>query len=260
MKLPAFRTLASGAAMIAVAAGGAALAQQSASPAQMPSDQPVPSNHANSIQPETTLSVSASGEISRSPDIATIMAGVQTDADTASAAMSQNAASMEGVYNALEAAGVAARDMQTSNLSLQPRYDYSNQDGTPPRVTGYTASNQLSVTVRNLDNLGTTMDAIVQQGGNTISGLQFSLDDPTEARNEARRQAIQTAVKRANLYAQETGYRVARIVTINEQSSDGYQPQPMMAMRAGSADASTRVSRGEVNYSVTVDVTFELRK
>ena len=260
MKIPAPRTLLASGAMIGLVAGGAAIAQQSAQPAQMPGEHPVPSDHANSIQPETTLSVSASGEVSRAPDIATITAGVQTDADTASAAMSQNASAMDGVYNALEEAGVAARDMQTSNLSLQPRYDYSNNDGQPPRGTGYTASNQLSVTVRDLDNLGRTMDAIVQQGGNTISGLQFSLDDPSEARNEARRQAIQTAVKRANLYAQETGYRVARIVTINEQSG-GYQgPQPMMMARAESADTSTRVSSGEVNYSVTVDVTFELRK
>jgi uncharacterized protein len=260
MKMPSARTLLASSVVAAALAGGAAIAQQSATSQGVPNQQPVPSNHANSIQPETTLSVSASGEVSRAPDIATISAGVETEAETASAAMSQNAASMDGVYSALEAAGVVGRDMQTSNLSLQPRYDYSNRDGAPPRLVGYTASNQLSVKVRDLDNLGRTMDAIVQEGGNTISGLQFSLDDPTEARNDARRQAIQTAVRRANLYAQETGYRVARIVTINEQSSGGYQPQPMMAMRAEAADASTKVARGEVSYSVTVDVTFELRQ
>ena len=101
---------------------------------------------------------------------------------------------------------------------------------------------------------------MVGQGGNTISGLQFSLEDPSEAKDEARRLAIQKAVQRANLYAEATGYRVARIVTISEQNSQGYQPMPMMMARAESADVSTKVARGEVGYSVTVDVTFELRK
>jgi uncharacterized protein YggE len=243
-----------------LALGGAAVAQQSAPPPQVPGEAPVSSGHPNSIQPETTLSISATGEVNREPDIATITAGVQTDADTATTAMSQNAAAMDGVYDALEAAGIEPRDMQTSNLSLQPRYNYSNRDGQPPEVTGYTASNQLTVKVRDLDTLGTTMDAVVGQGGNTISGLQFSLDDPSEARDEARRQAIQTAVERATLYADATGYRLARIVTIDEQNSQGYQPRPMMSARAETANASTTVSRGEVGYSVSVNVTFELRK
>lgn len=248
------------AAATALITSGASVAQQASGPASVPGEAPLPSSSPNSIQPETTLSVSATGEVSRAPDIAAITAGVQTEADTASAAMTQNAAAMDGVYKALTSAGVAERDMQTSNLSLQPRYDYTNNNGTPPKVTGYTASNQLTVTVRDLDNLGTTMDAIVAQGGNTISGLQFSLDDPSEARDEARREAINMAVERANLYADATGYRVARIVTITENSGGGYQPMPVMRMRAESADASTKVSRGEVGYSVTVNVTFEMRK
>ena len=248
------------AASTALVACGTSLAQQPATSPTVPGDAPVPSTHANSIQPATTLSVSASGEVSRAPDMATITAGVQTEADTASAAMSQNANSMDGVYQALRAAGVAERDMQTSNLSLQPRYDYSQNDGSPPRVVGYTASNQLTVTVRDLENLGRNMDAIVQQGGNTISGLSFGLDDPSEAKDEARRKAVEKAVQRANLYADATGYRVARIVTINESSYDSQPPMPMMAMREQSAQADTQVSGGEVGYSVTVDITFELRK
>ena len=105
MKMPSARTMLASSVVAAALAGGAAIAQQSATSQGVPNQQPVPSNHANSIQPETTLSVSASGEVSRAPDIATITAGVETEAETASAAMSQNAASMDGVYSALEAAG-----------------------------------------------------------------------------------------------------------------------------------------------------------
>lgn len=260
MKFVTPRSLAAITATAALVACGTSLAQERPASPSVPSEAPVPSTHANSIQPETTLSISATGEVSSAPDMATITAGVQTEAETASAAMSQNAARMQGVYNALREAGVAERDMQTSSLSLQPRYDYSNRDGRPPEVTGYTASNQLTVTVRDLDNLGRTMDAIVEQGGNTISGLRFGLDDASEARDEARRRAVETAVERAELYAEATGYRVARIVTISETSHDTPQPMPMMTMRAESADASTEVSQGEVGYQATVSIVFELRK
>lgn len=260
MKFTSAKLVAGLAGAGALVACGTSLAQQAPSTMTAPSEAPIPSSHPNSIQPETTLSISASGEVSKAPDIAFITAGVQTNAPTASQAMSQNATSMQGVYSALRSAGVAERDMQTSNLSLQPQYDYSNRDGTPPEVTGYSASNQLNVKVRDLANLGKTMDAIVNQGGNTISGLQFSLDDASAAKDEARRQAIQKAVQRANLYADATGYRVARIVSISESSNEYSPPMPMMAVRAESANADTQVSSGEVNYSVSVNVTFELRK
>ncbi|GGB65163.1 SIMPL domain-containing protein [Henriciella pelagia] len=261
MQLPNARMIATIAGAGALVACGTSMAQQApASTLNVPGEAPIPSSHPNSIQPETTLQISATGEVSRTPDIATITAGVQTEGKTASEAMSQNASRMQGVYSALRSAGAADRDMQTSNLSLQPAYDYSGRDGSPPQVTGYTASNQLDVKVRDLANLGKTMDAIVSQGGNTISGLQFGLDDPSDARDEARVIAIQKAVERANLYASATGYRVARIVTISESSGGGYQPMPMMSMRAESADLSTQVSSGEVGYSVDVTVTFELRK
>lgn len=241
------------AASTALVACGTSLAQTA------PTSPATTSTHPNSIQPETTLQVSATGEVQRAPDMATITLGVQTEAKSASEAMSENAQKMDNVYSALSEAGIAERDMQTSNLSLQPRYDYSNRDGGPPDLVGYTASNQVTITVRNLDTLGTTMDSIVSQGGNTISGLSFGLDDPSDARDEARREAVNKAMERAELYAEATGYRVARIVTISESSSDMGGPVPMMAMRAES-DASTKVSGGEVGYQVTVNVTYELRK
>lgn len=253
------RSLVAVAGASALVACGTSLAQTSPTSPTIPGEAPVPSSHPNSIQPETTLTISASGEVSRAPDMATITLGVQTEAKSASDAMSQNAAQMDGVYAALAGAGIAERDMQTSNLSLQPRYDYSNRDGSPPEVVGYTASNQVTVKVRDLDNLGTTMDTIVAQGGNTISGLNFGLEDPSDARDEARREAVKKAMQRAQLYAEATGYRVARIVTISESGGDYGGPVPMMSVRAES-DASTKISGGEVGYTVDVNVTFELRK
>lgn len=232
-------------------------------PTVIPNAAPLESGHPNSIQPETTLSISATGEVKREPDIAFINAGVSTEAETASEAMQANAAAMTGVFEALEAALIARRDMQTSNFSLQPRYDYSSRSSgsssSSSRLVGYTASNQLTVKVRDLDALGETMDALVEAGGNTFSGLSFALDDDRGAKDEARGIAMRDAITRAELYAAASGYEVARIVTISE--SGGYQPQPQMmrAMRSEAA-ASTPVASGEVGYSVTVNVVFELRQ
>jgi uncharacterized protein len=174
--------------------------------------------------------------------------------------MQANATAMNGVFEALGAANIDDSDMQTSNFSLQPQYDYSSrQQGQPPRLTGYQASNQLTVKVRDLDSLGETMDALIAAGGNTFNGLSFALDDDRAAKDAARQLAMNEAITRAELYASASGYEVARVVTISE--SGGFQPQPMARMaEARSVDGSTPIASGEVNYSVTVNVTFELRK
>lgn len=229
-------------------------------PTVTPNAAPIETTHPNSIQPETTLNISAEGTVQREPDIAFLNAGVQTRGDTAEAAMSANASAMNGVFEALAAANIARRDMQTSNFSLQPQYDYSNrQSGEPPRLTGYQASNQLTVKVRDLDTLGETMDALVGAGGNTFSGLSFALEDDRSAMNAARKLAMNDAISRAELYAAASGYELARVVTISESS--GYRPQPMAAMaQTRSLESATPIASGEVGYSVTVNVTFELRK
>ena len=230
------------------------------SPTVTPNAAPLETTHPNSIQPETTLSISAEGSVQREPDIAYLNTGVQTQGETAQAAMQANSEAMNGVFDALAAANVDRRDMQTSNFSLQPQYDYSSRSsGQPPRLTGYQASNQLTVLVRDLETLGETMDALVGAGGNTFSGLRFALDDDRAAKNAARNIAMKEAISRAELYAAASGYEVARVVTISE--SGGYRPQPMAMMaEARSADRSTPIASGEVGYSVTVNVTFELRK
>jgi len=266
----------SGAALLVLSACGSATEQSEpaeatvASPATIetasapeptitPNADPIETNHPNSIQPETTLSLSAEGSVKRQPDIAFLNAGVQTQGETAQAAMTANATAMNGVFDALAAANVDRSDMQTSNFSLNPQYDYSSRSSGQPRLTGYQANNQLTVRVRDLNQLGETMDALVAAGGNTFNGLNFALEDDRAAKNEARDIAMKEAISRAELYAAASGYEVARVVTISE--SGGYSPQPMAMMaEARSMDVSTPIASGEVGYSVTVNVTFELRK
>ena len=219
---------------------------------------PYPTPPMSSIQPETTITLNGKGSVEHAPDIAMITVGVSVDAPTASAAMSQQTTKMNGVFAAVKAAGIADRDMQTSNLSLNPIYDYPpNQQ---PKMRGYNASNQITIKVRDLNSLGKTLDAVVKGGGNTIHGISFSIDKPESFQNAARVEAIKDAASKAELYAQAVGYRVKRIVTVSEID---YFPRPvamMQRMQVDQAAESTPVAAGEVSLEQQVSVTFELTR
>ncbi len=227
--------------------------------AQPPSPGPWPMPPQSTIQPETTITLTGKGTVDHAPDVAMINVGVQVEAKTAADAMTQQAEQMNGVFAAVKTAGIADRDMQTGNLSLNPVYEYPNN--ARPRLTGYQASNQLTIKVRKLDTLGKTMDAVVKGGGNTINGVSFSIDQPDKLQSDARIEAIKDASSKAELYAQAVGYKVKRIVTINEQE---FYPQPapiMMQMRnQDMAAAATPIAAGEVSLTQTVSVVFELTK
>lgn len=223
--------------------------------------------HPNSIQPETTIQVSAEARVDRAPDIAFVTAGVTEERATAKDAMAAQSASMNGVFAALRAAGIADRDMQTSGLSLQPRYDYvetAGRDGVKrgvQKLAGYVASNQVTVRVRDLTRLGETLDSLVSSGGNTLSGVNFAIDDDKDVRNEARSKAMKEAIAKAELYASAAGLRVARIVTISEGYEHTPQPMPMARMSmAADMMESTPVAGGEVGVTANVSVLFELTK
>ncbi len=206
----------------------------------------------------TRLDVSATGESNRVPDVAIISAGVVTRASTASAAMRENAERMERVIAALKAAGVADRDIQTSNLNLSPEYRY--QDNQPPQLVGYTASNQVNIRFRDIRNSGRVLDVLVAQGANQINGPTLTLDQPETALDEARANAIAIGRARAQLYARSLGMQVARIVSVSE-SGRHFAPPPPMPERSdmGMAASKTQIVPGEQSYQVALAMVFELR-
>lgn len=207
----------------------------------------------------TRLDVVATGEANRVPDLAIISAGVVTRAATASQAIGDNARQMERVIAALKRAGIAERDIQTSAINLNPEYRYAENQ--PPALTGYQAMNQVSVRFRDIAESGEILDALVAQGANQINGPMLTIDKPEAALDEARRDALAKARARAELYAQATGKRVGRILSISEEG--GVRPPypiPMARMEAASAqDASTRIVPGEQTLSITLSVSFELQ-
>jgi uncharacterized protein YggE len=206
----------------------------------------------------TRLDVSVTGEVSRVPDVAIISAGVVTRSASATAAISENATRMERVREALKRAGIADRDIQTSNISLNPEYRY--QENQPPQLTGYTASNTVNVRFRDIRNTGRILDALVAQGANQINGPNLTIDKPEAALDEARTKAIAAGRARAELYARALGMRVVRLLSVSE--SGGFtNPLPMVMMRAerGGVAADSKIDPGEQQVQVTVAMSFELQ-
>jgi hypothetical protein len=206
----------------------------------------------------TRLDISATGEATRVPDVAIVNAGVQTRSTSATDALAQNGARMERVRAALKRAGIADRDIQTSNISLNPEYRYA--DNQPPALTGYTASNQVNVRFRDIRNTGKILDALVAEGANQISGPKLTIDQPDAALDEARTKAVAVGRARAEQYARALGMRVVRLVAVSE-SGGGYAPpppMPMAVMARGERDYS-KIDPGEQKLSVSLGMTFELQ-
>jgi len=207
----------------------------------------------------TRLDITATGEVTRVPDIAIISAGVVSRSSTATGALQDAADRMTRVLAALKRAGVADRDIQTSSVNLNAEYRYPENQA--PQLVGYTASNTVTIRFRDIRNSGKILDALVAQGANQINGPNLTIDKPEAALDEARAQAIANGRARAELYARGLGLRVARVVAVSE--SGGYAvpppapPVPMMA-RAYERD-QTQIQPGEQKLQVSVAMTFELQ-
>ncbi|ATE65950.1 SIMPL domain-containing protein [Rhizorhabdus dicambivorans] len=207
----------------------------------------------------TRLDVVASGEVSAVPDIATIGAGVVTQAPTAAAAMAENAQRTAATVAAIRKAGVADRDIQTTSVSLSPQYRYA--ENLPPAIVGYQASTRVSVRFRDVRKAGPILDSLVAAGANQIDGPTLSIDKPEPLLDQAREKAVAAARARAALYARAAGLQVKRIVAISEGSFEPMpivRPMPMMAMARAEKAADTMIEAGEQKIAISLSVTFEL--
>ena len=194
------------------------------------------------------------------PDIVTVTAGVTTEARTAVEAMRTNAEAMNRVVDRIKQLGVAERDIQTTGISLGAQYDY-DQGARRQVFRGYQASNRVSVKLRQIDRTGEVLDALVAAGATDLGGPDWSIDDDTAARAQARRQAMETARGQALEYARAAGYADVRLLEISETIAS--QP-PMPFLRTVNAEAaqaaSTPVQPGLVQAGVTVRVVYEMTR
>jgi len=236
----------------------AALGALAASPAAAQTLNPVPAiERGNAL-----LTVSAEGRTTREPELAVFSAGVTTQAKTAGEALADNSRAMTQVVAELKRAGIAARDIQTSNLSINPIYAQQTRPVDEPQapvIVGYQVSNQVTVRQRKLGDYGKVIDTLVSAGANQVNGPSFQLDNSDAALDEAQITAMKTARARADLYARAAGLRVARIVSISE--GQNYQPGPPMVyarMAMDKESSAPPVESGELELTANVTVMFEL--
>lgn len=228
------------------------------------------------------LSLSAEGRSNRVPDLAVFSAGVVTHGITASEALGSNSRQMDRVVAALRRSGIAERDIQTSAISLSPRWNNPEAEAQriarearqpyvpptePPRIIGYEARNSVQVRVRRLGEMGKIIDTLVASGANEVNGPSFTLDDQNAALDEARAEAVAVGKQRAELYAQAAGMRVVRLLSMSE--GGGYYPvqQVFVTARAerGGYPAPpppppAPVSPGELTLGTSLSMQFEIAR
>lgn len=208
----------------------------------------------------TRLDVLAEGEVTRTPDSVRIIAGVVVHAPTAAEAIRQNAAKLAEVRAALSRAGIADADIQTSRIGVQADYRYNN--GQAPQLTGYSATNQLSLKLRDIAAAGPLLDTITAAGANQVTGPFLAVEHPEAALDEARLLALAAARARADLYARALGMQVARVVAVNDSGMMPGMPfvaQGLVNFSANDRGPATRIEAGRQVLTASIVVTFELR-
>lgn len=205
------------------------------------------------------ISLTGHGEVRSAPDLAYVTSGVVTQGATAAEALAANTTAMNDLFAALKASGIEDRDIQTSNFSVQPRYDFQN--GQAPKLVGYDVSNNVTVTLRKIEGLGPLLDKLVQNGSNQISGVSFDVAKPQDAMDEARKLAAADATRKAKVYATAMGVELGPVMQVSEASA-GQPPMPMVRgtmMKADMAAAPVPVAAGEQTIAVDVNITWEIQ-
>jgi uncharacterized protein YggE len=205
--------------------------------------------------PRRSITVSASGSVSAVPDLARITSGVATEAPVAKDAVAKNSEAMRKIIDGLKSSGIEEKDIQTASFHIEPRYTRA-REGEAPAIDGYRATNQVQVVVRNLDKLGEVLDRLVALGANEMAGLSFDVSQAEKLRDEARKEAVANAQRRAKLYAEAAGVQLGDVINIDEGGND--TPRPIFAARALKAD-SVPIERGSETLEATVSVTWALK-
>jgi uncharacterized protein len=209
------------------------------------------------ISNDRWVEVSGEGSVSAAPDFARATLGVTTTGETASEAMGTNAKTTTALLSLIKAEGVGPADIQTSDVSISPMFSQpSPGQTTAPTIAGYSVSNNVTVTVRNIPRLGALLDKAVATGANSIYGIGFGHNDASALLDKARPLAVADARRKAEIYASAGGARIGRLMVLTEEA--GRQPPAFSRVYAASGSAPTPIEAGEDKLTVTVTARFEL--
>ncbi len=206
-----------------------------------------------------TITIEGIGKMTAKPTLALVQFGVVSQAPTAAGAQRDNTAKMNAVLQAMNELGIKKDDVETSGYFLNPNYDYNKS---PYAILGYSVSQNVSVKVRDFDKVGQVLERGVALGINQVNNIQFSIDDPTSIRDEARMKALEDARKKADALAKALDVDVVRVVSFSESPVNVGGPVPVyyreMAVSADAAAAPT-IQSGTQDVEMSVSVTFEIR-
>jgi uncharacterized protein YggE len=207
------------------------------------------------VAPPPTISVTGEASMSAPPDLAQIEAGVTTDAKTAREASDANNAAMGKVLLALKGSGISEKDYQTSRLSLQAQYANQNRPG-PNVLTGYRATNRVTVKLRDVSKIAGVIDAVTAAGANDIGGINFMVSNASKLLDDARAQAIADARRKAEIYARAADVTLGAPLSISEHGA----AVPVMYRRAAAPMAAEApIAPGEETLRIAVSVTWAIK-
>jgi uncharacterized protein YggE len=205
------------------------------------------------------IAVTGEASISVPPDLAEINGGVTTEAKTAREASDANNAAMAKVFAALKAAGLDAKDMQTSRLSLEPQYqqNQSSRNNSSSAIIGYRASNRVTVKVHDVGKIAGVIDTLVSAGANDIGGINFSVTTASRLLDNARTEAIADARRKAEIYAKAAGVGLGAPLSIVEAGAA--PPVLYRRMAAAPSPASVPIAQGEETLHIAVNVAWAIK-
>jgi len=204
-----------------------------------------------------TITVSASGQVAATPDVARVSSGVTSEAETARKALSANSEAMKGLIAGLKSAGIDAKDIKTSSFHIEPRYT-NPREGEVAVINGYRVVNQVEIVSRKIENLGDVLDQMVTLGANQMNGLNFEVSQAETLKDDARKAAMANALRRAQLLATAGDAEVGEVISISEEVSGMPMPHQYKMARASMAE-SVPVEQGTEMLEARVTVTWALK-
>jgi uncharacterized protein YggE len=204
-----------------------------------------------SVANGSTIVVVGTGTVKAKPDVAYINVGVQAHGATAQDAQNEASRLMAAVVAKLKALGIADKDIQTSGINVYPVTDQS-----PDKITGYTATNTITVTVNEIDRAGEILDGAIGAGANTAGGISFGIKDPAPLQRQALGEAVKDARPKGDAIAQAMGVQITGIKSVTEDAAAGPIPYPKLALPAAQGMGSTPVAPGELTITAQVTVVY----
>ena len=206
----------------------------------------------------TTFDVSGEGKVTAKPDTASVTAGIVSQSSTVKGAQDQINAVINKITSALKQAGVDSSDIQTTNYSVNPDFDYT---GGTQKIKGYSASTNILIKVKQIDKINEVIDLSTANGANQVSGVSFDVADRTKLEDAARQKAVDSAKLKAEAAAKIAGFKLGRIINYSENTGGVSRPYPMAAiadLKVGGG-TPTEIQSGSTDITINVTLSYEIQ-